>query len=685
MGTSGTVIAPRLLRTALAVCDGLRSTLATVLATLAVMALGLPVTALAAAAPAAVTPVAGDAAEDDPDGRLVTWNLEIDAPEELRPLLLQYLDLARFQRHGDDRITRGELNRLLAATPAQARSLLETEGYFRADVHVSAAVDPGLGPQVDLGPLRRWLEQFDMLTPLTRPRTPTAMRVSIRVDPGPLVRVSAISIEIRGPLAEAAAAEPPETEFLQTPEVEVPSAREVTRRLHDRWGLPVGQALIQANWNDAKARSIALARAEGYASATWARTEARLDAERQQAELHLVLDSGPLYRIGSVTINGLEHVDAESVQAVLTFGVGAPLRERAQLDFQDRLVKTSLFETIGVNAQPDPAHPEAVPVRINLRERSLHQITLGLGVSDTAGPRVTLEHLHQRFAGQPWQGKSKLQIGRTERLASLDLTSYPVPGPYRNLLSATLTQTEAGGLLVNSERVRAGRTQDGERIERLVYLEWQRAMTQPISTGQITDDTSSITLNYQWVWRELDHPILPTQGLSVSAEAGFGRSFHTETDSGYFGRGLTRLTGYWPLGKSWFSQGRIQAGQVWTTATTTVPYTLLFRAGGDDSVRGYAYQSLGPNATDGTSLGGRVLATTSFELGRPFTHNTPAWWWVVFHDAGQASLNWREYVPVHGYGLGVRWRSPVGPLRIDVAWGEETQRVRLHFNVGITF
>ncbi len=651
------------------------------------VALLYPPRVLAASATAAAPPPssAASSVEEDPDGRLVTWNLEIDAPEELRPLLQQYLDLARFQRHGDDRITRGELNRLLAATPSQARSLLETVGYFRADVHVSAAVDPGLGPQVDLGPLRRWLEQFDVLTPLTRPRTPTAMRVSLRVDPGPLVRVRAVRIEVRGPLAQAAAAEPPETEFLQTPEVEVPSAREVIRRLQDRWALPVGQALIQADWSDAKARSVALARAEGYASATWVRTEARLDAQREHAELHLVLDSGPLYRIGEITINGLEHVDADSVRHLLTFEVGAPLRERAQLDFQDRLVKTSLFETIGVSAPPDPARPHAVPVRVNLRERSLHQITLGLGVSDTAGPRVTLEHLHQRFAGLPWQGKSKLQIGRTERLASLDLTSYPVPGPYRNLLSATLTQTEAGGLLVNSERIRAGRTQDGERIERLYYLEWQRAMTQPVSTGLITDDTSSITVNYQWVWRELDHPILPTQGYSVSAEAGFGRSFHTETDSGYFGRGLTRLTGYWPLGKSWFSQGRLQAGQVMSLDSTTVPYTLLFRAGGDDSVRGYAYQSLGPNAADGTSIGGRVLATTSFEVGRPFTRNTPAWWWVIFHDAGQAALNWQQYVPVHGYGLGVRWRSPVGPLRIDLAWGEETQRARLHFNVGITF
>jgi translocation and assembly module TamA len=593
----------------------------------------------------------------------VTWETTLDAPEELQPLLERYLDLSRFKRLGNDRIARGELNRLMANTPAQVRGLLETEGYFSSETHV------------------------ETITPPSTPAEPTDIHLHVRIHvrPGPLAHVSTFHLEIQGALAEQAAQAPePNADKPNTADITPPSV--LMARLHDKWALQQGHPFTQAAWNDAKAALIAILRAEGYTHAAWKNTQARIDPISQQATLTLVLDSGPLYRIGPVSVSGLDHVHYDGIFPLFTFGEGEPLREKPLLDFQDRLVKTTLFETVGVVFNPDAEHPESVPIKINLRERPLHQTTVGLGYSDNAGPRVTLEHLHQRFADQPWQGKTKVQWGRTEQLVSLDLTSHPVLGPFRNLLSGALTQTEAGGLVITNERVRVGRTQDSERIERLFYLEWLRATTRPTYGTSLTDDSTSATLNYQWVWRNIDHPILPTQGVGLSAEAGAGRSFHTLTDSGYFSRGTLKVTGYYPLGDSWYGQGRIQLGQVFSPiSTTSVPYTLLFRAGGDESIRGYGYQSLGPQAADGTAIGGHVLGTSSIEIARPFTKNTPAWWWAAFYDAGQAAANWSEFKPDRGYGLGVRWRSPVGPLRIDLAWAERLERLRLHFSIGITF
>lgn len=616
------------------------------------------------------------ATDDVAEARRVTWQVEIDAPEDLLPLLEKHLDLSRFKRFAQERISRGELNRLIAATPAQVRSLLETEGYFSATTRIDT--EPHLPPATQV-------LLFDVLDklksdPVTAAETPEAgLLVRVHVSPGPITRVGMVEMEIQGALKELAAT-PEDPEAVELP------AQVLMARLPSKWSLPKGEPFSQTAWGDAKAGLIAMLRAEGYTHATWKSTQAHIDPATQQVTLRLLLDSGPLYRIGPISISGLDHVTFDGIFPLFTFGEGEPLREKPLLDFQDRLVKTTLFETVGVTFNPDSAHPESVPIKINLRERPLHQTTVGLGYSDNAGPRVTLEHLHQRFAGQPWQGKTKVQWGRTEQLMSLDLTSHPVLGPFRNLLSATVSQTEAGGLLITNERLRAGRTQDSERIERLIYLEWLRATTQPTYGMSLTDDTSSITLNYQWVWRNIDHPILPTQGVGLSAEAGAGRSFHTFTDSGYFSRGTLRVTAYYPLGGSWYSQGRIQLGQVFSPiSTTSVPYTLLFRAGGDESVRGYGYQSLGPQAPDGTAIGGHVLGSASVEVARPFTRNSPAWWWAAFYDAGQASTSWDDFKPDRGYGLGLRWRSPVGPLRIDLAWAERLERLRLHFSIGITF
>jgi translocation and assembly module TamA len=109
---------------------------------------------------------------------------------------------------------------------------------------------------------------------------------------------------------------------------------------------------------------------------------------------------------------------------------------------------------------------------------------------------------------------------------------------------------------------------------------------------------------------------------------------------------------------------------------------LLFRAGGDDSVRGYAYRSLGVEA-DGTTLGTRSLLTSSLELAHPLLDRIPNLWGAVFVDAGDAAPRFGALSPKVGYGAGVRWRSPVGPLRLDVAYGQQVGQYRLHFSVGI--
>jgi translocation and assembly module TamA len=115
-----------------------------------------------------------------------------------------------------------------------------------------------------------------------------------------------------------------------------------------------------------------------------------------------------------------------------------------------------------------------------------------------------------------------------------------------------------------------------------------------------------------------------------------------------------------------------------------VPETQLFRAGGDDSVRGYSFRSLGPQV-NGEVSSGRVMLTSSVEVARPISESLPFLWGAVFVDIGNAANSFKNIEYVLGTGVGLRWRSPVGPLRLDWAWGRETRKGRLHFSVGIAF
>src|SRR5690606_24727133 len=126
-------------------------------------------------------------------------------------------------------------------------------------------------------------------------------------------------------------------------------------QLRRAWALPEGDPFRNRDWSDAKSDALARLRGAGYASATWVGTAAEVDAERDEVRLFLVADSGPLYRYGGLQIDGLVVHEAETVRNLAATEPGAPVTEALLLDFQDRLVKSGLFESVNVTLDPDPA------------------------------------------------------------------------------------------------------------------------------------------------------------------------------------------------------------------------------------------------------------------------------------------------------------------------------------------
>jgi len=570
-----------------------------------------------------------------------TYHLEVDAPRDLRTLLVTYLDLARFEGAAQaEGITEGELNRLANASPAQAKTLLETEGYFAADVVVSreTAAD-GL--------------------PLIR----------LKVSPGPRATVSELDLKADGELQRLA-------------EAGDKDALSLVERIKERWSLPPGEPFRQSTWNAAKNGALANLRSEGYPAAKWKATSAHVDARAHTAALSGEIDSGPRYLIGAIVIEGMSRYDEALVRNVAELPPGTPYSEKRLTEFQERLLKLNFFETVAVDIDPDPATAAAAPVRVRVREQNLQQATTGFGYSDATRFSVTLEHRHRRPFGWNGQVYNKIEYGSKKRLWEGELISNPDERGYRKLLATSFSWEDAASEISRNYRIRAGRSYDTQHIERLMYGEW--LSSELTRANSVEESARALSANYNWVWRQVDNIILPTRGLTVSIETGAGYARSNYADSGGFVRLYTRDVLYWPLGGSWYTQLRVEAGQVFTGNSVGIPDPLLFRAGGDESVRGYAYRTLGPQR-DGAVSSGRVLLTTSAELAHPISQKLENLWWAVFLDAGNAADTWHSYEPVLGYGLGIRYRSPVGPLRVDLAYGEEVQKFRIHLSVGIAF
>lgn len=565
-------------------------------------------------------------------------NLQVDAPKALAALLRANLDLGQVNRlAAGEALQEGELDRLVAAAPEQARALLSTEGYYNAEVRV------------------------------TRPDgTPPVVRVE--VDPGPLTVVRAVDLQVEGPLADAARGGDPR-------------ARDVERSVHESWALKPGAAFRDDDWGKAKSGTLAQLRAQAYVEANWTRTQARVDAATQQADLSGTLASGPLYRTGELRIGGLEHQDAETVRNIADFAPGTPATETLLLDFQERLQRSALFDRAVVTLKPDAADPDATPVIVRVGERKLQEATVGLGYSANLGPRATLEHIHTRPFGYALTMRNRFEVARVQRRWDGEISTHTLPGLYRNLLGGTIERVESGTDVVTTASLRAGRAQETKRISRLAYLELGRSTTTSALGRERTD---SLAAHYHGIWRKVDDQLLPTTGHVWTGQFGVGLARSDPGSSGPFTRLYARLDAFHPFGAQWYGQGRIELGQVNARAGVVVPDALRFRAGGDNSVRGYAYRSLTPKV-NGIDVGGKVLFTASAEVAHPLFDRLPQLWGAVFVDAGNAADAWNDLRPVVGVGAGVRFRSPVGPLKLDLAYGVDDRRFRLHLSVGVSF
>lgn len=574
-------------------------------------------------------------APDVPADAPAVYSLDIRVDDDtrdnrLRNLLGQHLDIARY-RASEAALSRVELARLAAAAPAQAETLLETEGYFNAAATVER--DPE-----------------------------DASKLRLHVTPGPRTRVASVAIDFQ----EGMAAE---------------DAKALRDSLRRAWPLREGETFTQAQWASGKNDLLLRARSGGYPLAHWAETNARVDPDTQTAELRLVVASGNRARFGTLRIEGLKRQSREAVERLTGFRTGDAYTEQQLADFQERLAKTQLFDAVRVQLQPETVEADgSSPVLVTLTESALQQATVAVGYHANNGQSISVEHLHRRPFDLPVRARSKLQLSRDLRGMELELSSHPQPDLKRNLASLQFEQDRSGDTIAQNLGLRLGRLYEATQDERLSYVELLRARE---TAGSEVNTNLAISINQQWIRRRLDSNLLPTDGHQALALVGLGYARGGGSDdSGPFGRMQFKLGVYKPFG-GWFGSARAEVAQVIAREQVGVPEKLLFLAGGDESVRGYAYRSLGP-VRNGLTVGGRVMATGTLEIARPIIASFPSLWGAVFVDAGNAASRWQDYRPVIGYGAGVRWRSPVGPLRVDFARAQETGKWRLHFSVGIT-
>jgi translocation and assembly module TamA len=593
--------------------------------------------------PASVAPPdtpAGAIGPTDAQPEVTAFDIQVQAPPAVRALLERHLELQRYRAVTD--LDDAELARLVVLAERNVRNLVGTLGYFNPVIRITRE---GAASQ--------------------RPN------IVVAVDPGEPARIGTVAIDFSGDMAASA-------------DADAVSQREGIQR---NWRLRTGQRFTQDEWDGAKTQALRELVARRYPAGRLEHSLADIDAPAGRADLSLTLDSGPLYRLGPMQVSGVQRYDPLLVPRLARLDPGSVYDQNRLLEAQQRLASSGYFDSATLLVDPE-SDPLAAPVQVTVREAPLQKVILGVGLTTDSGPRASIEHTHHRVPGVGWRAVTKLQLERKSPFAQTEWTAIPDEDGWRWGALGRAERLDDDELVTRAQRLRFGRVQAGDSIDRNVYLQYDRATVQAAAGRAVSDsdsgDGSALSGNYVWTGRYFDSLPFPSSGYGLGAELGGGTTLGTNR------KPFVRASARW-LGVQSLTRGRIalraEAAGVLAADEARIPGTLLFRTGGDSTVRGYGYRDIGIERANGVTGPGRYMAVGSVEWQRPMLKDglPTEWENTFFIDAGAVAERPKDLKPKVGIGTGVRWRSPIGPLQVDLAYGLTPKKLRLHMSVGFVF
>lgn len=512
----------------------------------------------------------------------------------------------------------------------QARKAAQALGYYQAqiDTEVKPASDADHPPQL-----------------------------IISINPGEPIRLRNVTVRIEGPASEMKAFRVPNSKALRA-----------------------GEQLNHGHYEDAKRLIQNQASRYGFFSGRFSSQRLAVDPQAGVADIELVYQSGPRYRLGAVTFGGDAPLDEDLLQCMVSFKPGTPYDSELIAELNNDLQSSGYFEGVRVDAAPTAAVGEEVPVDVHLETRKPRTMGLGLGFSTDVGPRGKANWTRHWVnpQGHSYGWETELSAPRQNVGLWYDIPLDPpltdklrFAGGYQNEELAG-TDTLSKLLTVGPEwhsKLPSG-------WQRVISLKYQR---EEYRLGDDSGLSNLLMPGVSYSFLRSDNRIDPHNGYRLQFDVqGAKEGLVSDTNLLH---GNVLLKGLTTLGHNHRFLGRVQFGGSATNGfKNNIPPSLRFFAGGDQSVRGYDYQTLSPKNSDGDRIGGRYLVAGSVEYQYSLTEK---WRVATFVDQGN-SFNDLELPSLKtGVGFGVRWVSPVGPLRLDLAKAlDDEGGIRLHFSMG---
>jgi len=567
---------------------------------------------------------------------------------------------------------------LCLTAPLQAAETVETvisgiEGDALKNVQEELVLPEGLVREGTVD--RLWLERFAQQA---EGKTRTALEplgyynalVTVTVEPaGERYRL----------LVRVAAGEPAR---LAEVKVSVVGSGSEERRLHRliaTFPLKRGDVLLHQRYEEAKAALKIGAQELGYLDAEFSRHEIRVAPSATTATIDLVLDTGEMYYFGATSIQGAPDYPDSFLGRHLTYKPGEPFSYPRLGETQRNFTNSERFKEVIITPQKQDAEASRVPVTVQLKPGPRFSLRPGIGYGTDTGARFSVRYRDLNMLHLGHELFSNLYVA--ERLQGL-VTGYIVPSP-RDVRSSTtlqlnLQQEDTSTYFSRIMALELDRNRSlGKGKLGTVYVKLQY---EDYTVGAEKSTARLVLPGVRFSDDRYDDPIRPRRGFRYALDL---HGTHQLLGSNtalvqVLAQGSYLLPLPWRLSL----QTRAKVGiTLLNDPLTDIPPSLRFFAGGDQSVRGYSFQSLGPRDASGKVVGGTQLLTSSIELERALFKD---WGVSLFYDVGNAFNSFSAVSLFQGAGVGLHYYSPVGSLNLSVAWplGVDNPSIHFHFTVG---
>lgn len=559
----------------------------------------------------------------------VSLEVEVNGLEDpFKENVLRFLDIEKMKY--DKELTVRWIQRLHEQAPQEIREALQPYGYYLPDIQSELTETEG-----------GWLASYT-------------------IDKGTPVKITKRDVQWIGEGADNPA-------FQQSIEDYQQQANDI---------------LVHSEYESSKNKFMNIALSTGYPKARFAESTWLVDLEKNSAELTLHMDTGPLYYFGNVRFIQ-DFLDPELLQHYVTLEKGEPYSHEAMLEFQQNLIASNYAQEVTIEPLFHEAVQQQLPLDVLMTPITPHKFEFGLGYETDVGVKGSARWTNRLINRHGHHSDVYLKLSQKEGTLRGEY-SIPVLKPATDRWVSTAEyeyevtpSTKSSTFELETAFVRRN------LADTLFYKGFILASSEKFVVGdtpKVTTDLISIGGTARF--SEMEEGMFPQNGHYLFADLrGAAEALLSDTS---FTRMHLKGRYMKGLGENGRIDSRMEIGAAWVDNFDIYPASLRFFAGGDNSVRGYEYESLGPKNDDGVVVGGKQVITYSFE----YDHRVAEPWVLAsFVDAGNAYNDNLDKTYV-GAGVGFRWLAPFGSLRVDIAWPVSEQPElddwRLHIGFGAT-